>query len=110
MMTTPRCSNCGMPIEQGHPLTEKECRHCGHSSLARTSSLYDKANLDTEPEDAFKDDLSVESIFSKFAVISFFAFVVSLGVRDMQALTLVSFAGFLMFSAFYGFFRIRNSS
>ncbi len=109
MMTVSRCSNCGMPVEQGHPLSEAKCRHCGHSSLAFKPSLYDKANLDTEPEDAFKDDLSLESIFSKFAVISFFAFLVSLGVRDMQSLTLVSFAGFLMFSVFYGFFRVRNS-
>jgi hypothetical protein len=74
-----------------------------------TSELYKKIKReDTTPRDVFKDEMSLESVFSKLAIISFFLFLVSIGALEMKSLTIASFAGFLMFSAFYGFLRIRN--
>ena len=59
-------------------------------------------------ENAFTGDFNLESIFSKLAVISFFLFIVSLSSPSTKTLTIASFAGFLMFSFFYGFLRIKN--
>lgn len=69
--------------------------------------LYKKMKKE-KPVDAFKKDLSLESMSSKIALANFFLFVVSLGALDMKTLTIASFVGFIMFSAFYAFLRIRN--
>ncbi|MBU0526969.1 hypothetical protein KKE92_00675 [Candidatus Micrarchaeota archaeon] len=62
-----------------------------------------------EPEDYFKKDLSLESIFSKFAIGCFAVFLVTLGSVETKTFTMVAFFGFLMFSLFYGFLRFRNA-
>lgn len=73
------------------------------------SELYRKIKREnTAPTDVFENEMSLQSIFSKLAVISFFLFLISVGAVDMKSLTIASFAGFLMFSAFYGFLRIRS--
>ena len=73
------------------------------------SELYRRMKReDTSPHDVFENEMSLQSIFSKLAIISFFLFIVSVGAVDMKSLTIASFAGFLMFSAFYGFLRIRS--
>jgi hypothetical protein len=63
----------------------------------------------TEPEDVFKKDLSLESIFSKFAFGCFAVFLITLGSTETKTFTMVAFVGFLMFSLFYGFLRFRNA-
>jgi hypothetical protein len=74
-----------------------------------SSVLYKKMKReDAKPYDAFNGELSLQTIFSKLAIISFFLFVISVGAVDLKALTTASLAGFIMFSAFYGFLRIRN--
>jgi hypothetical protein len=75
-----------------------------------TSELYRKAKReDTKPLDVFENEMSLQSIFSKLAIISFFLFIISVGSVEMKALTTASFVGFFMFSAFYGFFRFRSA-
>ena len=77
---------------------------------AVTSELYRKMKReDTKPKDVFADEMSLQSIFSKLAIISFFLFINSVGAVDMKSLTIASLAGFIMFSAFYGFLRIRGN-
>jgi len=71
-------------------------------------ALYEKMKKQKPEKNSFAGDFSLESIVSKLAVISFFLFIVSLTSLDMKTLTVASFAGFLMFSFFYGFLRITN--
>ena len=111
-MNVLKCSNCGMPVNSSEFSAglNMRCSHCGHSGIPISSVLYDKAKHDTDGKDVFASELSPESIFSKFAVICFFAFLVSLVSLEMKSFTIASFTGFLMFSAFYGFFRSRNNN
>ena len=105
------CPKCGWPVEcLANGMTIK-CRKCGHSDVPVNSpvDLYTKAKLNrVKPIDAFENELSMQSVFSKLALISLFLFLVSLGTVEMRSLTIAALAGFLMFSFFYGFFRVKN--
>jgi len=73
------------------------------------SVLLEKSRKNREkPVDAFKTELSLESLFSKLALVSLFLFIVSLGLLDATSLTTASLIGFLMFSIFSGFLKIRK--
>lgn len=91
-----------MTIESAFSFREK------HDSGSASKLLNKVKREETKPHDAFEDELSLESIFSKLAIISFFLFLASIGAVDVKSLTFVSFAGFLMFSFFYGFLRIKR--
>lgn len=80
------------------------------ASTSSTSPLiHNIKRPPVEPEDYFKKDLSLESIFSKFAIGCFAVFLVTLGSVETKTFTMVAFVGFLMFSLFYGFLRFRNA-
>ncbi len=75
-----------------------------------SAELYKRMKReDSSPHDIFENEMSLQSIFSKLAIISFFLFIISVGSVEMKSLTLASFVGFFMFSAFYGFLRIRSA-
>ena len=76
---------------------------------APNSVLLEKSKKNREkPVDAFKNDLSLESLFSKLALVSLSLFVVSFSALDIRSLTLASFVGFIMFAVFFVFLRIRK--
>jgi len=76
---------------------------------AKSPLLRNMKRPNIEPEDEFKKDLSLQSIFSKFAIGCFIAFIITLGSTETKTFTMVAFVGFLMFSLFYGFLRFRNA-
>jgi hypothetical protein len=90
-----------------------KCGHCGYSGLPMGSKLSLSEKLKQKGEDPLEDfqesHLGLESIFSKIALGSFFAFIVSAVSLELRAFTMVAFAGFLIFSLFYGFVRFKNS-
>ncbi len=113
-MSVSRCPNCGMPFEADGYYTQgtaTKCRHCGYSGQALSSafSLYKKTKVQHKEADPFKEELGLEPFSSKLAFVSLFIFFVSLSATGPKAFALASFFGFVMFSAFYAFLRIRNS-
>ena len=116
-MNISKCPNCGMPMESSnyylHGMTIK-CRYCSYSGLHLNAGvcLYDKIKVKQveEYQDAFNTQLNSESIFSKFALLGLFSFIASVWAVDMRSFALVSLIGFLMFSVFYCFVRIRHST
>jgi hypothetical protein len=115
MMSVSKCPNCGLPMESSNYFARGmaiKCRNCNYSGLPVNSGacLYDKVKLkQEEPEDAFKNELSLEALSSKLALASFFVSFVSLASIEMRVLTMASFVGFIMFSIFYAFFRLKNN-
>lgn len=113
-MTTLICPNCGKHLEsqdlQFSGIAVK-CSGCGYSGtpLKPENSLYEKVKKQQEEEPSeFDIDVSLESIFSKMALVSLFAFSVSFASADLHDFSLAAFLGFLLFSAFYGFSRFKK--
>jgi hypothetical protein len=112
-MEITRCPNCGMPLESSNyylrGMTMK-CRHCNFSGLPINSAacIYDKMKIQKDEIDSFREELGPESVSSKLAIISLFSFIVSAGAAELQNFAFVSLAGFLMFSAFFAFMRLRK--
>ena len=66
-------------------------------------------DMQREPRhDPFENELSLERISSRSALLSFFIFVVSLSTVEVKTITLVSFAAFAMASISYGVLRLKN--
>ena len=101
-----------MPAESGTYLVQGmvNCRNCGYSGqpMNPTAYFYDKAKSRQKEVDIFKEELGLEPLSSKMALVSLFTFVVSVGLNGMKELAMGSFAGFLMFSVFHAFLRVLN--
>ena len=77
--------------------------------LRSKNSLYEKVRGDEDPlDDFFQEHMGLQSLFSKIALLSFFAFIISFASVELHNFTFVTFAGFLLFSTFYLFVRIKK--
>lgn len=113
-MDISRCPKCGMPAESSNYYLKGmvlKCRYCGHSGLPLSGGacIYDKIKK-IEPHRPFENELSPQTVFSKLALLSFFSSMVSVWSFDLRTFTIVSFAGFIIFSVFYGVLRLRNNT
>lgn len=113
-MATMVCPNCGKHLEsqdlQFSGITVN-CSDCGYSGtpLKPEESLYEKVKKQQQEEPSeFNIDVSLESLFSKMALVSLFAFTVSFASADLHDFALAAFLGFLLFSAFYAFTRFKK--
>lgn len=115
-MDLPRCPRCGKPVDSGnfyiHSNTLK-CPSCGYSGPpgVKGVSLYErmKDQREPEPRDPFEDALSLQSIFSKFALMGFFLSLISVWFAELHYLVLASFSAFVLFSCMYCFVRLKGS-
>ena len=114
-MDATRCPNCASPMEVGSLANafKSKCAKCGYEGtpMKAPDSLYEKMKSQNEDplDDFFRTHMGLESIFSKLAIVSLFGFIISLASLELKHLTFVTFAGFLLFSIFYGFVRFKNS-
>jgi|GEM_PF-2619070 len=114
-MATLICPNCGKHLEsedmQFSGIAVK-CRECGYSGMPMKpeDSLYEKVKKQQEEDPSeFEIDVSLESIFSKMALVSLFAFTVSFASADLRDFSLAAFLGFLLFSVSYAFARFKTA-
>jgi hypothetical protein len=89
-----------------------ECRKCGYSGapLKAQPSLYEKAKAEEDDpvDDYYNAHMKLDSVFSRIALGSFVAALVSAMATELHAFTMVAFLGFLLFSVLYGFVRIKG--
>jgi hypothetical protein len=113
-MDIAKCPVCGMPVESSNYYLRGmaiKCRHCNHSGLplAGGACIYDRIKIEREPpRDPFRAELSLQSIFSKLALMGLFCSLVAVWFMELRPFTAVSFSAFLLFSAMYGFLRLRE--
>lgn len=110
-MSSSRCPNCGVPLGNGSYYSQGmaiTCEQCGFTGEAMSNNPLYKSIKPPEPEDRFSKELGITSLSSKLALLSLFAFILSVGASGLQNLTMASLIGFMMFSLLYGFMRIRG--
>jgi hypothetical protein len=88
------------------------CRRCGYSGapLKAQPSLYAKAKAEEDDpvDDYYNAHMRLDGIFSRLALGSFCAALLSAVAAELQAFTMAAFLGFLLFSLLYGFVRVRD--
>jgi hypothetical protein len=89
-----------------------ECRNCGYSGapLKAQPSLYAKAKVEEDDpvDEYYRTHMGLDSIFSKMALGSLVAALLSVVAAELHAFTMVAFLGFLLFSVLYGFVRVKS--
>ena len=113
-MNIPRCPLCAMPMESSNYYLRGmaiKCRHCNFSGMPIASGTlaYEKLARD-EPVDYFEKEFGLQNVFSKLAFGSFFAFAILITAPELRNIAYISFAGFLVFAAFYGIVRFKNTA
>ncbi|MBD3210933.1 hypothetical protein GF318_06155 [Candidatus Micrarchaeota archaeon] len=111
-MASPRCPKCGKELESSDIVftgMAVRCGDCGYDGppLKTGDSYYEmlkKRKSEEAPSD-FEIDMSLSSIFFKMALVSLFAFIISLYSIEMKEFTIAAFIGFILFSAFHFFAR-----
>jgi len=101
-----------MPLGNGSYYTQGmtiTCGQCGYSGAAMSNNPLYRSIKPPESKDLFTKELGIASLSSKLALLSLFAFLLSVGAAELQNLALASLTGFMLFSLFYGFLRIRGS-
>ncbi|MFH0885381.1 MAG: hypothetical protein V1861_06755 [Candidatus Micrarchaeota archaeon] len=113
-MDIPKCPRCGKSVDSSnfyiHSMTLK-CSECGYSGSPRASgaSFYDKMKVDkSSPHDPFSEELSLQTISSRLALMGLFSAFVFMWFPEMKTLAVVSFSAFLLFSSMFGFLRLRQ--
>lgn len=111
-MSSSSCPNCGKILQRSDYIMNGlaiQCNDCGYSGAPlKPENSYLQKLKDKEPRSDFEIDMNLDSIFSKMAIVSFFAFAVSLTSVELKGFTIISFVGFLLFSVFCLFIRSRS--
>jgi hypothetical protein len=115
-MDLPKCPRCGKPVDSGnfyiHSMTLK-CPSCNYSGPpgAKGASLYErmKDQREAPPRDPFEDALSLQSVFSKFALAGFILSLTLVWFPELRPVAFASFSASVLFSCMYCFVRLKGN-